>query len=71
MDPRVLIGINLSRLRRERAMTQEQLEDRCGVSQQYLSGLESGTRNPTIVILVKIAGALGVGVVDLLEGIDE
>ncbi len=48
-------------------MTQEQLAERSGLSQQYLSGLESGRRNPTIVTLYEIATALGVSHVDLLR----
>ena len=71
MDPRALVGRNLARIRRERGLTQEGLEEGSGVSQQYLSGLESGVRNPTILILMRIAGALNVSVFKLLAGLDE
>lgn len=37
-----------------------------GLSQQYLSGLEQGKRNPTIVTLFEIATALGVSHVELV-----
>jgi transcriptional regulator with XRE-family HTH domain len=37
------------------------------LSQQYLSGLERGRRNPTIVTLYEIATALGVSHVDLVK----
>lgn len=60
MDMRKLVGSNLSRIRRERGLTQEQLEARSGFSQQYLSDLERGRRNPTVVTLFEIAQALGV-----------
>ncbi|WP_366474093.1 helix-turn-helix transcriptional regulator [Sphingomonas sp.] len=64
---RKLVGRNAARIRREKGMTQEQLAERSGLSQQYLSGLESGRRNPTIVTLYEIATALGVSHVDLLR----
>lgn len=48
-------------------MTQEQLSERSGFSQQYLSGLERGKRNPTIVTVYEIATALGVPYLSLLD----
>ncbi len=49
MDMRKLVGRNFARIRREKRLTQEQLEELSGFSQQYLSGLEQGKRNLTIV----------------------
>jgi transcriptional regulator with XRE-family HTH domain len=66
MDMRKLVGRNAARIRSERGLTQEQLAERCGLSQQYLSGLERGRRNPTIVTLYEIAVALEVSHVDLV-----
>ncbi len=66
MDMRKLVGRNFARLRREKGLTQEQIEERCGISQQYLSGLERGLRNPSIVTLYEIAQALGVSHVELI-----
>jgi transcriptional regulator with XRE-family HTH domain len=43
------------------------LNKHSGVSQQYLSGLESGRRNPTIVTLYELASALGVSHVELVR----
>lgn len=63
---RALVGRNFSRIRREKGLTQEQLEERSGFSQQYISGLENGMRNPTVVTLFELAQALGVGPVDLV-----
>ena len=67
MDMRKLVGRNAARIRKERGLTQEQLAERSGLSQQYLSGLEQGRRNPTIVTLYEIAEALGVSHVALVE----
>ncbi|WP_441280783.1 helix-turn-helix domain-containing protein [Tardiphaga sp. 862_B3_N1_1] len=67
MDMRKLVGRNFGRLRREKGLTQEEIEARSGFSQQYLSGLERGLRNPTIITLYELAQALGVSHVDLVK----
>jgi transcriptional regulator with XRE-family HTH domain len=71
MDMRKLVGRNFARLRRERGLTQEDVEARSGFSQQYLSGLERGRRNPTIITLFELAQALGVSHEELLKRGDE
>lgn len=60
MDMRLLIGTNVRRVRLERGLTQEQLAELSGFTQHYLSGLEQGKRNPTVVTVFEIAQALGV-----------
>jgi transcriptional regulator with XRE-family HTH domain len=67
MDMRKLVGRNAARLRKEAGLTQEQLAERCGLSQQYLSGLEQGRRNPTVVTLYELAMALGVSHLELVQ----
>ncbi|NGO66032.1 helix-turn-helix transcriptional regulator [Rhizobium daejeonense] len=67
MDMRKLVGRNFARLRREKGLTQEEIGARSGFSQQYLSDLERGRRNPTIVTLYELAQALGVSHMDLLR----
>lgn len=71
MDMRKLVGSNFARLRREKGLTQEEVETRSGYSQQYLSSLERGRRNPTIITLYELAQALGVSHVDLVKPTDE
>ena len=67
MDMRKLVGDNCARIRKSRGLSQEVLAERCGLSQQYLSGLERGKRNPTIVTVYEIAQALEVTHLDLLQ----
>jgi transcriptional regulator with XRE-family HTH domain len=67
MDMRRLVGRNFARIRRAKGLTQEQVEERSGHSQQYLSSLERGRRNPTVVTLYELAQALGVDHVDLVQ----
>ena len=69
---RKLVGRNVKRVRQEKGLTQEQLAERSGFSQQYISGLEQGRRNPTVVTLYELALALGVDHLELLrDGEDE
>ena len=67
MDMRKLVGRNVGRIRREKGLTQERLAEISGFSQQYISGLEQGRRNPTVVTLYELATALGVGHLELLR----
>lgn len=71
MDMRKLVGRNFARLRQAKDLTQEQVAERSGLSQQYLSGLERGRRNPTIITLYELARALGVSHVELVLPPDE
>jgi Predicted transcriptional regulators len=66
MDMRKLVGGNVRNLRIAASMTQEQFAERSGFSQQYISDLERGRRNPTVVSLYELAMALGAEPVDLL-----
>ena len=66
MDMRRLVGENVRRARERAKLTQEQLAERSGFSQQYISDLERGRRNPTIVSLYELATALGVDHVELV-----
>jgi transcriptional regulator with XRE-family HTH domain len=52
---------------REKGLTQEQLAEISGFSQQYISGLEQGRRNPRIVSIYELATALGVGHMELVR----
>ena len=67
MDMRKLVGRNVRRIRQRKGLTQEQLAEISGFSQQYISGLEQGRRNPTVVTLYELAAALGVSHSDLVR----
>ncbi|AQT44813.1 DNA-binding transcriptional regulator, XRE-family HTH domain [Bartonella apihabitans] len=70
MDIEKVIGLNFANLRREKRLTQEKISELTEISQQYLSDLERGKRNPTIKTLQKIADALGVPLLDLMKPVD-
>ena len=67
MEIRKQVGRNVRRYRLERNWSQEQLAFEASIHQTYLSGVENGTRNPTITVLKKLADALGVPPAALLE----
>ena len=67
MDMRKLVGDNFRKLRLSKGLTQEEFAEISGFSQQYISGLESGRRNPTVVTVYELAIALGVSHLDLLQ----
>jgi transcriptional regulator with XRE-family HTH domain len=67
MDMRALVGKNFARIRREKGLTQEEVERRSGFSQQYLSSLERGRRNPTVITLFELSQALEVDFRELLK----
>jgi len=71
MDMRTLVGRNFARLRQEKGLTQEEVEARSGISQQYVNSLERGKRNPTVITLYLLAQALGVGHVELVRPDEE
>ena len=60
MDVRERVGNNVRRLRKKQGISQEELADRAALHRTYISGVERGVRNPTVVVLEKVADALGV-----------
>lgn len=67
MDMRKLVGENVKRLRVKKGLTQEKFAELSGFSQQYISGLETGMRNPTVVTVFELATALGVDHLALMK----
>jgi transcriptional regulator with XRE-family HTH domain len=67
MDMRRLVGRNVLRIRKSKGITQERLAEMSGFSQQYISGLEKGQRNPTVVTVYELSLALGVNFIELLK----
>jgi transcriptional regulator with XRE-family HTH domain len=58
MDVKRLVGNNLAQLRRDRGLSQEAFSAKSGFTQGYISDLERGRRNPTIVTLYHLSVAL-------------
>ncbi|MBF0169393.1 MAG: helix-turn-helix transcriptional regulator [Alphaproteobacteria bacterium] len=60
MDIRKVVGQNIKDARIAASMSQEELAARMDVDQGYISSLEAGKRNPTILTIWHASVALGV-----------
>ena len=61
------VGLNIQELRRAKKLSQEELADMCNIHQTYLSGVETGRRNPSLLVLERIANALDVDPEELIR----
>jgi transcriptional regulator with XRE-family HTH domain len=61
------IGNRIRMIRKEQKRTQEEIANYCGFTKSLLSKIENGQSAPPVSTLIKIAGALGVRVSDLIE----
>ena len=59
-DPRMVVGQRVREYRQVRQYSQEELAARAGLHPTYVSGIERGHRNLSIVNLYRLAAALGV-----------
>ena len=65
------IAENIRRIRKEKHMTQKQLGSLCGMDEANIRKYELGKINPKIETAERIAEALGVNVIELMDlGID-
>lgn len=53
------IGATIRKLRKEKKLTQAQLSSVCGVDRKFLSSIERGERNVSLLTLCQITHALG------------
>ncbi len=67
MDIRRRVGHNVKKYRERKGWSQEELAFESDYHRTYISGIERGLRNPTIVTLDRLAKALGVKPARLLE----
>jgi len=64
---RRIMGANVRRLRADRGLTQESLSDNAGIHVTYLRGIEAGRRNPSLLVIGRLAKALSVRPAELLR----
>lgn len=61
------IGDNIRKYRKSGHLTQKDLGEAIGISNTYLSDIETGRTNPSIKTLKKIAKALDISYIELLK----
>ncbi len=60
MDAAKIVAWNIRKLRVERGWTQDALADAAEIDRTYIGRLERSNENPSLSVLDKLAGALGV-----------
>ena len=63
---RVTLGLNVSRLRHARELTQEKLAELVEIDRRYVQRIERGTANPGIEIVGRLREVFGVSWEELL-----
>lgn len=66
-DWRALFGRNVRRARQNWGLTQEQLAFEAEIDLTYVGGIERGKRNPSLLVMARIADALSVSLTKLLS----
>ena len=64
---KAVVGKNVRRYRELKGLSQEELAFDADLHRTYVNGVERGIRNPTVLIVAKLANALGVDPAKLLE----
>ena len=60
-------GAHVRKLRHARGWSQEHLAERASLHWTYVGGVERGERNPTLVVMARIAKAFGIPMRDLFN----
>ncbi|WP_316169092.1 MULTISPECIES: helix-turn-helix transcriptional regulator [unclassified Bradyrhizobium] len=60
-----IVGRNVRRLRQSKRMTQEELAFEAQIDLTYVGGIERGRRNPSLLVMARIARALSVPITKL------
>jgi transcriptional regulator with XRE-family HTH domain len=67
----VAFGSNVRTTREKRDLTQEGLAEKADLDQTYISGIERGVRNPSLLSIAKLAKALSTPISELSRGIEK
>lgn len=66
-DWRAIFGKNVRKFRQQKRLTQEQLAFEAQIDLTYVGGIERGKRNPSLLVMARIADALGMALTKLLQ----
>ena len=61
-----MVGRNVRKIRQQRRMTQEKLAFEAEIDLTYVGGIERGKRNPSLLVMARVAEALSVPLAKLL-----
>ena len=63
------LGLRVRHLREASDFSQESLGEKAQLDQTYISGIERGVRNPSVIVLARLAAALRISLAQLFEGV--
>jgi transcriptional regulator with XRE-family HTH domain len=66
-DWRSIVGKNVRKLRMQKRLTQEELAFAAKIDLTYVGGIERGKRNPSLLVMARMAEALSVPLVRLVS----
>jgi transcriptional regulator with XRE-family HTH domain len=66
-----LYGLTLRKLRRERGLSQEILGEKTGLHRTYISDVEHGERNLSLINIYKLCNALNVSLSNFFKMMEE
>ena len=69
MDICKKFGNRVREMRIAQGLSQEALAQKSGLHRTYIGGIERGERNISLINIEKIASALNLSIVDIIEGI--
>jgi transcriptional regulator with XRE-family HTH domain len=61
-----IVGKNVRKIRQQRGMTQEKLAFEAEIDLTYVGGIERGKRNPSLLVMARVAEALSVPLAKLV-----
>lgn len=71
IDFKKIVGKQVKKLRLKAGLTQDVLSERCGIYRTYLSRIEAGSANPTLLVMIALASTLNVHVCELFTDFDD
>jgi len=66
----IQLGIEIKKHRLAQNLSQEEIASKCGFDRTYISMLERGARNPSILNLLKLCNGLEIKIDELVKGIN-
>lgn len=61
-----IFGKNVRKTRKQRGLTQEELAFEAEIDLTYVGGIERGKRNPSLIVMARIADALSISLPKLM-----
>jgi len=67
MKLRAIVARNLRVLRKQKGLTQEELAFQAGINRNYVGQIEREEKSPTVDVIEKLSGSLGVSPAAILS----